>query len=170
MNIIDAVFVIGCLLLTSFLLKIYFHSKELLRSVSRLWDITEKTNTKVDHCYNALQKEIVFVEENTDLDCLYSSIIIDAKNNPITLKLPPARDFVGFLTLICLDGTNKIDIIACEGDRLFSNLESFTKKGDSITLKPSSDSEPDGFWFVIAKNIQTSDNDLKSLTDQQKDL
>lgn len=64
-------------------------------------------------------------------------VIVNASNNHVVVTLPPAKDFLGQLHIVCEDATHGIDIVpnASTSNELFdfSNV-SFNAKGDSITL------------------------------------
>lgn len=124
----------------------------ILDDICKIYDSLEEIAPLARQSKNALQKEICYVEASIELDCNYSTVVVDASKQPIELTLPPAKGFAGFLSIVCYDCNFPVKIVPDASDRILdeSNVE-LSAKGDCVTFKPSSDAEPDGFWFAIAR-------------------
>jgi hypothetical protein len=78
---------------------------------------------------------------STDVDVVVDPdvylVLVDASKNHVKVYLPVAHDFLGQLSIVCVDASNGIEVLPNQstGNVIFDTSNSnFHAKGDSITL------------------------------------
>ena len=99
-------------------------------------------------------RAVVTATADLVLDPTVSLVLVDASQNPVTLTLPPAHDYLGELSVVCVDPSFGINIVpnGSTTDQIFdaSNM-SFVHRGDAMIL--TSDRLMNGNWYVVGRHF-----------------
>lgn len=82
-------------------------------------------------------RKVLSVNSDAVIDPDVYLVLVDASQNNVKIYLPVAHDYLGQLSIVCVDGSHGIEVLPNQstGNVIFdvSNLN-FHAKGDSITL------------------------------------
>lgn len=87
-------------------------------------------------------------------------VLVDASQNHVVVTLPPARDFLGNLSIVCIDASYGIELAInnSTANVIFdTSAISFNAKGDSVTLVSDR-------GFSKPEDVELSDLELSALS------
>ena len=78
-------------------------------------------------------------------------ILADSSQYHVAITLPPAKDFFGQLSIVCVDPSHGIEILPDSTNVMFdSSNGAFHAKGDALTLISDNGTAP-GTWYIIGR-------------------
>lgn len=82
-------------------------------------------------------KKVRFLNESGVVNANENLVVVDASVNHVVVTLPPAKDYVGQLSIVCADPSNGIELVPNEStSNVIFDLSnaSFNAKGDALIL------------------------------------
>lgn len=99
-------------------------------------------------------RNVVVANEDMEIPCHAFLVLADASKNPVNLTLPRCHDFLGHLSIVCVDPSHGINIVpnGSANDQIFntSNM-AFVSSGDAVML--TSDRNIGGNWYVVGRHF-----------------
>ena len=115
--------------------------------VSNLWgNVVESVKKAAKHSPN-----VQILKKDGAVNCGVNLVLADASQYHVVVTLPPARNFLGQLSIVCVDPTHGISISPDGTNVIFdSSNGAFHAKGDALTLISDNDTSP-GTWYIIGR-------------------